>query len=52
MKTPTNQKSKAKEATLFEDLYDDNFSSMQWNPGTLLKAMPKQNIRIKKMKSR
>ncbi len=36
----------------FEDLNDESFQSIQWNPGILRKALPKDGPKIKKMKTR
>lgn len=52
MKSTTSIKSRTQQETAFEDLYGDDFSAMQWNPRAILKAMPKQDQKVKKMKSR
>lgn len=52
MKTLVTHKPKPQNNSSFEDLYEDDFSSMQWNPGVLKRAMPKENTKIRKMKTR
>ncbi|WP_290839728.1 hypothetical protein [Flavobacterium sp.] len=52
MKSTFAQRQKPQVNNSFEDLNDESFTSMQWNPGTLKRAMPKEMPRIKKMKSR
>lgn len=52
MKTFAAQKPKPRYDGSFEDLYEDNFNAMKWNPGILKRAMPKEGAKIRKMKSR
>lgn len=45
-------KTKSKQPKNFDDLLDDGFQNMYWTESTLLKALPKAEVKIKKMKSR
>ena len=36
----------------FEELFDEKIQNIYWTDTTLLKAMPKPGVKIKKMKSR
>lgn len=47
-----NVKAKSKQPKNFDDLLDDEFQNMYWTESTLLKALPKAEVKIKKMKSR
>ncbi len=52
METNLTLKSQTRSILSFEDLEDESFKEMQWNPGKLRKAIPKSDTRIKKMKSK
>lgn len=51
MKT-TTYKSQPKQNASFEDLEDEAFGKMLWNPTMLNRAVPKEAKKIKKMRSR
>jgi len=51
MKTLT-QKPKPQQQNSFEDLEDETFGKMLWNPAMLNRAIPKETNRVKKMRSR
>ena len=46
------QKPKSQPQGSFEDLEDESFGRIQWNPAMLNRALPKENNKIKKMRSR
>jgi len=51
MKTLT-QKTKRPNTGSFEDLEDESFGNIQWNPAIVNRAIPKENNKIRKMRSR
>ncbi|MBD3583351.1 hypothetical protein [Flavobacterium selenitireducens] len=51
MKT-TTYKTQSKQRASFEDLEDETFGRMLWNPSVVNRAVPKENNKVKKMRSR
>ncbi|NUY81799.1 hypothetical protein HUK80_12900 [Flavobacterium sp. MAH-1] len=52
MKTSVPTKVKHPNKGSFEDLEDDTFGRMLWNPAMLNRAIPKDNSKVRKMRSR